>query len=198
MKLLSTGLFALGLISLMACSNHNRSSDSLMTASDVQSVLQDLESAQAASGNGGNMTAALALKDQEGAFVYLAYAPTPTVTLNNVLSFLDFSALGFPDIVTQEDFDLITDARVIFIDTPGHEVALIIGIKKKDAADYTYSVFTGTGAVSDGSFTANLSNDIVLKTFDLTGGNLGDVIQLKLYNGSKYLGKVPTLTGFSL
>ncbi len=197
MKLFSTGLIALGLISLMGCSNHNRTSDSLLTAPDVEGVLQDLETAQAASAGGADMASALALKDQEGAFVYLAYGPTPTMTIHNVVSFLSFTELGFPTITTLEDVNRITDARVVVIDTPNHDVALIIGLKMGDA-DYTYSVFTGSGSISDGAFTAQLTGDLVIKTFDLADGDLGDVIQIRIYKNGDYLGKVPTLTGFAL
>lgn len=194
MKLLSAIIAGFGLLGLMACSNHNRESDSLLTAADVQTLLQDLEGAQASGTGGGDMATALALKDQDGAFVFVSYAPTPSMKIANVVSFFDFAAFGFPDGTGVEN---ITDARVVFIETPSQEVALIIGLKI-DGADWSYWVGNGQGSISNGTFSADL-NGIRVRTHDLEDGELAGVIQLRLFDSSdNYLGKIPTLTGFSL
>ncbi len=198
MKLLSPILTVLTIAMATGCSNHVRTSDNALTAADVQTMLQDVEGAGASSGGSGNVADALSYKDREGAIVFVAHAPTPKVRVANVVSFRDFGFLGAADPQTL-GLNSITDARVIFIDVPSREYALIIGIKA-GSDTFSYYAFTGSGGIGNGEFTANLSGNtqITVKSFDIQDGELGGVIQLKLFEGDSYLGKVSTLTGFSL
>lgn len=200
MKHLNTILTVLTIATAgLGCSNHNRTGEDLLTPADVQTMLQDAEGAGAANAGGGNIQEALSYKDDPDALVYVAFGPTPKTTVANVVSFLDFSFLGAAN--TQDlGFTSITDARVIFIDSPGKGNALIIGIKMGGDA-FSYYAFTGSGAISGGKFEATLSggSSIRLESFDIKDGDFANVIQLKLYDSAgNYIGKVPTLTGFSI
>ena len=196
MKHLTTILTVFAMATSMGCSNHNRTSDTALTETEVQSMLQDMEGAQSASGS-GDTSAALALKNTEGAIVYVA-ATSASMKVANIVSFFNFRFLG-GDATQDYGFNSISDARVIFIDTPAHESALIIGIKA-GSDSFSYYSFVGKGGIGGGKYSANLSGtnaEITIESFDVNGGDLSSTIQLKLYDGDGYLGKVSTLSGFS-
>lgn len=193
MKHLTSVLVIIAAVTLAGCSNHNRTSDSPFSPVDVQNMLQEVEGAQAASG-GGDISAALTLKNEPGAVVYIAQAPTQSLKLINILSFLDLSFLG-----SAPDWNSITDARVLFIDLPDHRCSLIIGIKAGDA--YSYFAFSGSGTISNSEFSASLtgSSNIIVQSYDVNSGDLSTVIQLKIFDSEgNYVGKVSTLDGFTL
>jgi len=183
-------------VSLLACSNHWREANSGLTAADMQNILNEVDQASAQSQGTGNMTEAIAMKDDPNATIFFADAPSPIGQVPNVLGFFDYNFLGLGDI----GFRDIQQARVIFFDAPqedgSRKAALIIGIKQVNQDQFQYFAFTGTSSIDGSDYEANLG-EIIVKSFDASEGSLDDVIQLKLFEpGGGYLGKIATLVGF--
>lgn len=181
-------------VSVLACSNHWRDADLGLTPAEMTSILGEVE--QASAQGSGNVSEALALKDDPNASIYFADAPSPIGQVSNVLGFFNYEFLGLPDL----GFRDIAEARVIFFDAPqpegGRKAALILGIKQKGQDLFTYYAYTGSGSIDGREYEANLG-EIVVKSFDASEGGLADVIQLKVYEpGGGYLGKIATLVGF--
>lgn len=200
MKHLSTILTVLAVITSLGCSNHNRTSDSPLTAADVVSMLQDVEAgAQASSSGSGNVSEALALKDRTGAWVFAAFGPTHSMKIANILGFSNFKFVGLNVTLAE-----ITDARVIFINVPDGNNALIVGIKTAATGDqFSYYAFVGNnGEINNGKFSVGMSGTssaIHVESFDIQDGDLSDVIQLRLFDSNDvYIGKISTLTGFAM
>lgn len=192
---------------LSACSNHWRETGSKITAQEVATIVAEIETSQATAGGSGNISEALALKDDPNASVYFADAypvskdrPTPVGAVSNILGFFNFEFINRPEL----GYGSITEARVLFFDAPQcdgceRKASLIIGIKE-GGDTFTYFAWVGTGSIENDNYEAYLEGGtgtpIILKSYDIDAG-LDTVIQLKVYNsGGGYLGKIATLLGF--
>jgi hypothetical protein len=192
---------------MIACSNHWRESGSKITAQEVASIISEIEQSQAMAGGAGNLSEALALKDDPNASVYYADAypsakdrPAPVGAVPNILGFFNFEFLGKPELGYKD----ISEARVLFFDAPQEsgprKASIIIGMKTDGNDTFTYYSWIGEGSIEGDNYEAFLEGGsgepIIVKSFDVESG-LATVIQLKVYaSGGSYLGKIATLIGF--
>lgn len=203
-------ILALSVMSALAmgCSNQWREGDAEVTAEQMLSYLGEVSSAQTTSTSGGDLAGALALKDQEGVRIYFAESSginSPMGPVASVLSLGNFEFMGMPELTWNQ----IEQTRVFFLDVPtadgGHTSGLIVGIRKAGETALTYAGFTGSGAMNEEDFVvtlqANGADKMVLRTFDVDGGDLTSVIQMLIWDidpsGAEYYnGKFSTLIGF--
>lgn len=211
-------LFSVSLmIGVLGCSTHWREAD--VSEQQLEAAINDI-SANASSTGGGDTSQVLALKDDPSSIVYYAEAPGSMGSVANLIGITDFSFLG-------SGFDLwygnITAARVIFVDLPsttGRQDGLILGLQSSalgsstqtvtngdgttsTVAGFTYFAFTGTGSINGGEFSAQMQGGgtVIVRTTDVSDGDLDGVIQLRFYAADQsgnevYIGKISTLAGF--
>jgi hypothetical protein len=179
----------------------------MLSAEDVQKIISEIEQSAGASSGSGNLSEALALKDDPNATVYYADAfprtkdgPAPTGAVSNILGFFNFDFLGQSDI----GFKNISEARVLFFDAPQasgpRQASLVIGMKLSGNDSFTYYAFRGQGEIRDDVYEAFLEGGagqpIIVRSYDIDSG-LASVIQLKVFSESgNYLGKIATLNGY--
>ncbi len=187
-------------ISLLGCSNQWRDADAEITA---QEMLSMLDQAQTSAGASGDLSQALALRQDPNSAIYFADAPGPLGSVASIASLTDWSFLG------QAGGDLwygaIQEVRVFFIDAPqadgSRKAGLILAIMKKGESAFTYHGFTGASSMGDEEFESVLSSGgqqrLILRSMDVAEGDLAPVIQLKAWlPGDAYIGKFSTLVGF--
>jgi hypothetical protein len=192
-------------IALAGCSNQWRDADAEVTSEEMMAMLDEVQSAQGQSLVSGDVSTALAMKDQPGVAIFFADGPGPLGPVASVLSIFDFNFIGQSGLT----YSAISQARIFFFDNPvsgSRENGLILAIKQSsDGASFNYYGFTGNSTISDGEFVAVMSSGgqdkIVLRSFDVDGDDLAGVIQLQVYaieaDGSeRYIGKFSTLVGF--
>lgn len=199
-------------VSVLGCSTHWREAD--VSSAQLQAAIDDISTGAANVGN-GDASQVLALKDDPTSIVYYAEAPGSMGSVANLIGITDFSFLN-------SGLDIwygnITAARVIFIDLPtasGRQDGLILGLattsQTTTAADgtaqmtpgFTYYSFIGSGSIDGGEFTAQMQGGgtVIVRTVDVSGGDLDGVIQLRFYAADQsgnevYIGKISTLAGF--
>jgi hypothetical protein len=83
-----------------------------------------------------------------------------------------------------ETYRSFEEVRVFFFDLPsesGHQNGLIVGLRKYGESGLTYTAFSGSGSFGDSDMSvtlqANGSDRIVLRSYDVTDGDLDNVIQ---------------------
>jgi hypothetical protein len=193
-------------VSVLGCSTHWREAD--VSEEQLQAALDDI-SAGTSNVGGGDTSQVLALKDDAAAIVYYAEAPGSMGSVANLIGITDFSFLN-------SGLDIwygnITAARVIFIDLPtasGRQDGLILGLATSSSAQttaasgFTYYSFTGNGSIGGGEFSAQMQGGgtVIIRTTDVSDGDLDGVIQLRFYAADQsgnevYIGKISTLAGF--
>ena len=192
----------LGILSLLVagCSNHWREANGLLTAQDMQNILSEMDQASAQAQGTGNLSQALALKDDPNVTYFFADAPSPIGQIPNIVGFTSYEFLGL-----DADFGYanISAARVLFMDTlDTHQSSLIIGLKTT-SDQFTYYAFTGSSSIAAGEFRAELNGadgnlKLILQSYDVSEDQLDAVIQLRVFDANgAYLGKIATLVGFS-
>jgi hypothetical protein len=191
-------------IAFAGCSNQWRDADANITAAEMMEMLNSVTSSSNASS--GDLSQALALKDDPNAAIYFADAPDSVGGMGSVASIaslVDWSFLG-QDYATLSIWK-INEVRVFFIDAPqadgSRKTALILGLKIESSANFTYFGFTGTASLGDNDYSTVLSAGgqvkLILKSLDAEDGDLEPVIQLKAYSpGDEEIGKFSTLVGF--
>jgi hypothetical protein len=208
-------ILAICLFSLfsVACSNQWRDASGV-TAEEMYAALGEVSAAQTSSTSGGDLNGALAMKDQPGVRIYFAQSknqkdgkknfidPMGPVASIVSLTNLDFmGALGL-------SWSVLEEARIFFFDVPteaGHTNGLILGVRKNGETSLTYAGFTGTGTMNEADLVVTLqaggADKLVLRTFDVAGDDLENVIQMLVWDidasgGEFYNGKFSTLIGF--
>ncbi len=185
------------LIFLLAtgCSQQWRDGDSGRTPEEVNTML-----AEASASAGSSFTSI-----NDGAWVYFADTSGP---MGNVATVLALDNLDFLNPGKDLWYGNIRDARVFFLDnytSGGHKAMLIVGIDQAGSGTYTYYSMNGDGTVDGGVYTAVLKgssgNTVTLRSKDVAGDSLLDVIQLKVYQtdstGAEVeIGKFSTLIGY--
>jgi hypothetical protein len=191
----------------VACSNQWRDAAGI-DSTRMLAALGEISGAQAASGS-GDLQSALALKDQEGVRIYYAESTgitSPMGPVASIVSLTDFGFLGFPGMI----WSSFEEARVFFMDVPGadgsHTNSLIVGLRKPGESALTYAGYTGSASIGDidmvVTLQANGADKVVLRTFDVDGGDLENVIQMLVWDidpssgAELYNGKFSTLIGF--
>ena len=185
------------------CSNQWRDADANITGAELKEMMNSISSASNTSS--GDLTQALALKDDPNAAIYFADAPDSVGgmgSVSSIASLVDWSFLG------QNYANLthwnIKEVRVFFIDAPqgdSRKTSLILGLKIDSATNFTYFGFTGTASLGDSDYSTVLSSGgqvkLILKSVDAQDGDLKPVIQLKAsLPGDVEIGKFTTLVGF--
>jgi hypothetical protein len=204
MKNFSFALLALTLAILTGCSNQWREADAEITPEEMMAMLDEVQSAQGQSLVSGDVSTALAMKDEPGVAIFFADAPGPLGPVASVLSIGDFNFIGQSGL----SYSGISEARIFFFDNPtsgGRQNGLILAIKQADGGSFSYYGFTGNSSIEDGEFVAVLGSNgqekLVLRSFDVDGDDLAGVIQLQVYEieaggNERYIGKFSTLVGF--
>ena len=206
---------AISLFSLLsvACSNQWRDASGV-TAEQMYAALGEVSTAQGASTGGGDLSGALAMKDQPGVRIYFAQSKNTKDGKGNFLdpmgpvaSIVSLTNLDFMGAVGLS-WNVLEEARIFFFDVPteaGHTNGLILGVRKVGEASLTYAGFTGTGTMNEADLVVTLAtggvDKLVLRTFDVDGNDLENVIQMLVWDidpsGAEfYNGKFSTLIGF--
>jgi hypothetical protein len=206
---------AISLFSLLsvACSNQWRDASGV-TSEQMFAALSEVSAAQTSSAGGGDLSAALAMKDQAGVRIYFAQSKNtkdakgnfidPMGPVASIVSLTNFDFMGALDL----HWTLLEEARIFFFDIPteaGHTNGLIVGVRKAGETALTYAGFTGTGTMNEADLVVTLAaggvDKLVLRTFDVDGDDLDNVIQMLVWDidasgGEFYNGKFSTLIGF--
>ncbi len=178
------------LLSSLGCSTQWREGGSSVSESDVASYLAEAEGTQ---GFGAEQAS-----DGSQVVYFADTASKQFGSVANVLSFADFSFLGFTPETSFLDFN---EARVFFIQSSSGEQRLIFGLRSVGMDGFQYVSFSGSGSVTDGVFSATLSGpngNIRVDSSDVIDGELAEVIQLKVFDAQdQYVGKVAAMIGFT-
>lgn len=191
MKAQSLILTSLLSLTLVACSNSWREGDTERSPEEVGSMLDEVQSAQDQSLVSSDVTTAFQYRDQAAA-IYFAEAPGSLGPVGSLMSFVDFSFLGLPNLSTLQ----ISQARVFLFDR-SPDFGLVIGIDQ--GSGLKYYGFSGQGTF-DGDFQAHLTGaagEIVIESEDIDTDVLRDVVQMHVYWNNNYIGKFSTLVGYS-
>ena len=177
-----------------------------VSSEQVMAMLDEIASTQ---GTGsGDLQTALAMKSAEGVRIYFAESmlglSSPMGPVASILGLTKFDFLGQPDLTWSQ----IATARVFFFDAPGENGrnnGMIIGYSKTGETAMTYVGFTGTGTLEDSQLTTRLSANgvekLILRSYEVSGGDLQNVIQLLAWEtdgggGEGFIGKFSVLVGF--
>lgn len=181
----------------VSCSNRWREAGSEINDEVMLSALGEISSGQVA-GNSVNLSEIVAMKDQ-GAAIYYAEAPGDMGPVAAVLNVEDLQILGAPAGSTYLN---ITEARIFLFDLwtdTERKAGLILGVKTAGDQNFSYSSFLGNGAMNGGKYEATFQGNgftFTLRSYDVEEDDLAAVIQLRLYVGEEYYGKISTLVGF--
>lgn len=189
-------------VSLVACSNQWREADAEISAEEMLALLDDAASASSLSGSG--VSQALQFREEEGTAIYFSDAPGPLGTIASVFSiysYLDFLSPSLQGMTRESLYQV----RIFFFNqhtSSGIRAALIVGLQTDASSSFQYFGFEGDAVISDDEYEAVLYNGsgqpaMILRSFDVEGGDLAPVIQLKVSDANDNpIGKFSTLVGF--
>ncbi len=189
--------------SSLGCSTRWREGDDGLTSDEV---LESLQKLRADSGAVAGMAEFAQLLEVPTSRVFFAFSDPKKEQIKmgkpwNVMSFLDLSFLGRSDVGSLD----LAAALVAFVeDDASGTSTLLVDFAAEGETEYTTKVFISSARAEtkDKIYRIQMSDGLILESQDVDNdGALKNVIQLKVYfegpEGEEYLGKFPTLVGYS-